>query len=390
MNFTETNPIELGDIDWNRHVFSYEVDRDPQGILWNTEYFISTREDFRRRRNNRYNSFRNTVDVLKLEDQCSKTNNKYFNYIENHLIESEFSHFQLRNNVQCLGQDDIFMKTFRNNLTNYNPVNYEKRKVLNPRFTAVSFYVLGENVVVGGMEGELILCDKSGNVKFDKEIGDGSSKITNSCAMFMECGETSILTCNNDKKIRILSPETQETKLIVGFDECVNHGTLSNDKKIIVACLDSVEDRVVDKLTGEVVGKTSGHSDFSFSAAWDPSSDYYFATGNQDHSVIVWDLRTGPKYSPLHVLKGRLSATLCVKYSSNGKYLAFSETADYITIIDKKDYKQRQVIDYFGEISGFDFCEDAENSTSIFLALADSKYSSLVELRENKGYDYLV
>jgi hypothetical protein len=90
------------------------------------------------------------------------------------------------------------------------------------------------------------------------------------------------------------------------------------------------------------------------------------------------------------VLKGKLSAALCVKYSSNGKYLAFAETADYITIIDKKDYSQRQVIDYFGEISGFDFCEDAENSTSIFLALADSKYSSLVELRENKGHDYLV
>ncbi|OMJ70306.1 hypothetical protein SteCoe_31749 [Stentor coeruleus] len=383
MKFLEKNPFDEGELDEYRHVFGYES-RDPEGIPWNSIYFQSSREEFRERRSLSYNSFRNQNDELELDETFSGIYNNYFSFIENHLIKAEFSHFQLRNNVQCIAYDQIYMKTRPNCLTRYNPVTYEQKIIIKPDFTAVSFNVLDENMIVGGTEGELMLCDTDGKIKFNIVLTEEDSRITNSCTLVSELGEVFIMACNNDRKVRFMHPETRAIKEQFEFSDCVNSAVLSTDKRKIGACLDSTEDFVIDRVSGDTIGNTSGHTDFGFSCAWDPSFEYYFATSNQDHSVIIWDIRTGPIFKPIHVLKGQLGAALCVKYSKNGKYLAFIESADYLNIIDKKDYSQRQVLDYFGETSGFDFCEDYDDTNSIFLGIADPKYNSLIEHRENK------
>lgn len=381
MEFLEQNPFSIGELEEDRHVFGYES-RDPEGIPWESIYFQSARDEFRETRGLSYNSFRNQNDELELDDYFSGIYNNYFAFTENHLIKAEFSHFQLRNNVQCIAYDQVYMKTRPNCLTRYNPITYEQKKIIKPDFTAVSFNVLDENMIIGGTEGELMLCDTDGKVKFSIVLTNEDSRITNSCMLVSELGEVFIMVCNNDKKVRFIHPETRAIKEQFEFSQCVNSAVLSTDKRKIAACLDSTEDFVVDRVSGQTIGNTEGHTDFGFSCSWDPSFEYHFATANQDHSVIVWDLRTGPVYKPLYVLKGQLGAALCVKYSQNGKYLAFIESADYLNIIDKQDYSQRQVLDYFGETSGFDFCEDFDGKNNIFLGIADPKYNSLIEHRE--------
>ena len=85
-----------------------------------------------------------------------------------------------------------------------------------------------------------------------------------------------------------------------------------------------------------------------------------------------------------------MGAALNVQYSKNGKYLAFSESADFVNIFDKREFKERQSTDYFGEIAGFCFCEDLRGELSMFIGMADSVYCSLIELQENLFRDTII
>jgi len=97
-----------------------------------------------------------------------------------------------------------------------------------------------------------------------------------------------------------------------------------------------------------------GHEDFGFSLAWHPSGTM-LATGNQDQTCKVWDMRA-PSYC-LKTLNCLMGAAAHIKFPSDDR-LVFSETVDHVQIFDTKTFTQHQDIDVFGEITGFDTWED--------------------------------
>lgn len=332
-----------------------------------------------------YQSFRNNPSPLSVEDKTITKSCNFFDFQMNHLVPCEFSHFQLRRNVQCVSGEEVYIKVKQNKIAKYNPITREQEIIAHPAFPAVSFDVFGNYIIIGGMEGELSLLDLQGNSKFSIVLTTAVSRITNSCKIFSDQGTLNLLVCNNDKTLRVMDPNTQEAKKTVEFESCVNHAAVSGDLKKIGVCLDSTEDIVVDFNTGKEIFKLVGHTDFGFSIDWDPSNDYCLATGNQDCSTMIWDIRQGSVLSPVHVLRTELGAALNVKYSSNGKYLAFAESADFVNIFDKRDYLQKQTMDFFGEISGFCFCDDDPDNLSMFIGMADSRYCSIIEVQENQS-----
>ena len=308
----------------------------------------------------------------------------------NHMVNAEFSHFQLRNNVQCIGTEEILMKTRTNTLSKYNPHSRVAVEMVVPNFTAVSYHALGDHILIGGMEGELMMTDMNKNVKFSRILSTEASRITNCVKMFMDHGKLCLLVCNNDKKVRIMAPDLEDPESVFEFPSCVNYSAISPDLKKIALCLDSTEDLIIDRDRGAILHTLEGHTDFGFSVDWDPSNEYCLATGNQDRSVMIWDIRQGSKLAPVHVLHSTMGAALNVQYSKNGKYLAFSESADFVNIFDKREFKERQSTDYFGEIAGFCFCEDLRGELSMFIGMADSVYCSLIELQENLFRDTII
>lgn len=122
------------------------------------------------------------------------------------------------------------------------------------------------------------------------------------------------------------------------------------------------------------MGKLNGHLDYSFASAWHPNG-VTFATGNQDKTCRVWDVRNLSK--SVAVLKGNLGAIRSIRFSSDGQYMAMSEPADFVHIYDTNTgYSKKQEIDFFGEISGFSFSPDTE---SLFIGIWDRSYGSLME-----------
>lgn len=369
---------------FTREVFKYE-NRDPQAIPWDTGNMLGGRISERVRRMRTYNSFRNNNAFPQHEDDTVNFSGKYFDFIMNHNIPSEFSHFQLRNMVQCAGPEEIYVKTHPNKLQKYNPVKRTGEIMAEPPFTTVSFAVHKENILLGGMEGELMMMDTHGGIKFSRVLSEEDSRITNSVKMFEDQGRLFLMVCNNDKTVRIFDPEIQIPHGSFPFAACVNHATVSNDLKKIALCLDSTEDLVIDRNTGEVLHTLMGHTDFGFSVDWDPNNEFVLATGNQDRTVMIWDIRQGSVLSPVHILHSRLGAALNVQYSKNGKYLAFAESGDFVNFFDKREYKERQCTDLFGEISGFCFSEDSAGELSVFIGMADTIYHSLIECQERSG-----
>lgn len=134
----------------------------------------------------------------------------------------------------------------------------------------------------------------------------------------------------------------------------------------------------------QVVTNLSGHLDYSFASAWHPDG-LTFATGNQDKTCRIWDMRNLSK--SVAALKGNIGAIRSIRYTSDGRFMAMAEPADFVHVFDvKSGYEREQEIDFFGEISGMSFSPDTE---SLFIGVWDRTYGSLLEFGRRRNYTYL-
>ncbi|TVU25473.1 hypothetical protein EJB05_27971, partial [Eragrostis curvula] len=112
----------------------------------------------------------------------------------------------------------------------------------------------------------------------------------------------------------------------------------------------------------------------SFASAWSPDGQT-FATGNQDKTCRIWDVRNLSK--SLHVLRGNLGAIRSIHFTSDGQFMSMAEPADFVHIYDvKSDYNRSQELDFFGEISGMSFSPDTD---TLFVGVWDRTYGSLLQ-----------
>lgn len=134
----------------------------------------------------------------------------------------------------------------------------------------------------------------------------------------------------------------------------------------------------------QVIGSLKGHLDYSFTSSWHPDGQI-LATGNQDTTCRLWDIRNLSK--SLAVIKGRMGAIRAIKFSSDGRFMAMAEPADFVHILDTESgYVEGQEIDLFGEIAGISFSPDSE---ALFVGISDRTYGSLLEFNRRHNNRYI-
>ncbi|TYG72184.1 hypothetical protein ES288_D05G459200v1 [Gossypium darwinii] len=231
-------------------------------------------------------------------------------------------------------------------------------------------------LVAGGFQGELICkhLDRPG-ISFCFRTTYDDNAITNSVEIYVTpSGAVHFTASNNDCGVRDFDMEKYQLSKHFHFLWPVNHTSLSPDGKLLIIVGDNPDIMLVDSDTGETVMPLRGHLDFSFASAWHPDG-VTFATGNQDKTCRIWDVRNLSK--SIAVLKGNLGAIRSIRYTSDGKYMAMAEPADFVHVYDvKSGYENEQEIDFFGEISGLSFSPDTE---SLFIGVWDRTYGSLLE-----------
>nr|KYP52844.1 putative WD repeat-containing protein C2A9.03 [Cajanus cajan] len=251
----------------------------------------------------------------------------------------------------------------------------------------ISTMTVKENLMVaGGFQGELICKNlKHPGVLFCGKISTDDNAITNAVDVFRNpAGSLRVITANNDSQVRVFDAENFASLGCFKYDWSVNNTSVSPDGKLLAVLGDSTECLIADANTGKITGSLKGHLDYSFASAWHPDGRI-LATGNQDTTCRLWDIRNLSQ--SMAVLKGRMGAIRALRFTSDGRFLAMAEPADFVHIFDSHSgYVQGQEIDLFGEIAGISFSPDTE---ALFVGIADRTYGSLLEFIRKRHNYYL-
>ncbi|GIL59056.1 hypothetical protein Vafri_14014 [Volvox africanus] len=143
------------------------------------------------------------------------------------------------------------------------------------------------------------------------------------------------MCANNDQKLRLFAAALGEGTLRPlaqwPFDWAVNYATVRPESHLAAVVGDDPATLLTDVHNGTIIARLHGHQDYSFAAAWHPGG-VLLATGNQDTTTLLWDVRKTNE--PLTRLAGRMGAIRSLRFSPDGRFLAMSEPADFVHIYD--------------------------------------------------------
>ncbi|KAK4428514.1 putative WD repeat-containing protein C2A9.03 [Sesamum alatum] len=380
--------------------------KDIQGIPWERLNF--TREKYRETRLKLYKNYESLSGSREdLEKKCKdveKGHNFYNFQFNTRLVKSTIVHFQLRNLLWATSKHDVYL------MQNYSVMHWSSllrrgKEVLNvakpitptlkhPGCLAqtlsrvqISTMTVKDNLMVaGGFQGEVI-CKylNQPGVAFCTKLAAHENAITNSVDIYRNpSGSMRVIAANNDAQVRIFDADKFACLNHFTFPWSVNNTSISPDGKLFAVLGDSAECLIADAQSGKVHSSLKGHLDYSFASAWHPDGQI-LATGNQDTTCRLWDIRNLSE--SFAVLKGRMGAIRAIKFTTDGRFMAMAEPADFIHVFDtQSDYASGQEIDLFGEIAGISFSPDSE---ALFVGVSDRTYGSLLEFNRRRYDHYL-
>jgi WD40 repeat protein len=236
----------------------------------------------------------------------------------------------------------------------------------------------GDLVIAGGFYGEIVAKRLYSNVvACNRRITYDENAITNAIDLF----DGRVMTSNNDCYVRLFDLPTFTKTAEFKYEKAVNHATRQPDGKMAAIVGDDKPVFVMDGDSGEKIARLHGHEDFSFATGWHPNGRL-FATGSQDRTCRVWDVRNMAQ--SVAVLGAHMGAVRSLRFSGCGRFLAMAEPRDFVHVYDvaRGDFGHCQEIDLFGEIAGISISPDSE---SLFVGMFDPNYGSLLEFERNVG-----
>lgn len=134
----------------------------------------------------------------------------------------------------------------------------------------------------------------------------------------------------------------------------------------------------MDIRTGQCAISLSGHIACLFSCDWHPAGNL-LATGGEDHSTRIFDIRHTKQSYSRQVLGARMAPIRNVQFSPDGHILGAMEELDFVTFYDVPSFFTRCTsIDFFGEASGFAFSQDSQ---LCYLGISEFPRGGILELR---------
>ncbi|KAL4309570.1 hypothetical protein GQ457_01G050020 [Hibiscus cannabinus] len=407
MDMGEENDDEL----YETSAAEVRIGKDIQGIPWER---YSPREVERKYRldyyrleyDENYRSVPNSGEASGQDCKITKKGAPLYDFRHNSRgVKSPILHFQLRNLVWATTKHDVYLAS-RYFVQHWSSLRQMKHTVLDvighvvpsenrpgnlmQGFTKTKISTLAIKnrlLILGGCQGELICkyLDRPG-ISFCFKITHNNDATINCTEIYTNpSGSVHFTASSNDCGVRDFDMEQCQLTKHLQYPWPVNHTSLSPDRKLLVVVGDNPDVMLVDYDNGLTLMTLPGHLDFSFASAWHPDG-FTFATGNQDKTCRIWDVRKLPE--PVAVLKGNMGAIQSIRYTSDGRFMAMAEAADYVHVYDvNRDYENEQEIDFFGEIPGFSFSPDTE---SLFICVGDrGEYGgSLLEYGRRRNYSH--
>ncbi|TKY72480.1 WD repeat-containing protein [Spatholobus suberectus] len=241
-------------------------------------------------------------------------------------------------------------------------------------------------LIVGGDEGRLICkdLDRPGVSFCFQPTFEPQGKI-NAIEIYKHYsgGAIHFMASGQDGSVKDYDAETFQFLRDIRFPWPVNHASSSPDGKMLVVVGDDPEGKIVNSETGQTIGSLCGHFGYSCSSAWHPSGGY-FATGNQDRTCRIWDVRNLSK--SVLALAGKVRPITSLCFTSDGEFMAMGEDVDFVHVYHAKEWFEReQEIDFFGHVSGLSFSPDTE---SLFIGVSMDTYPTLLMYKRLRPYQF--
>lgn len=276
-------------------------------------------------------------------------------------------------------------------MLHYNTLSKRQTRVLRGHGIHVSTICVRHNLLaVGGLQGDMML--QRLNPYRRVEEGDTvppcqsesprtlclsprERNITNALHIARSrANGLSVWSSTNDCCARAHDGESLREECRFDFDWAVNCTDLSPSSSSLLVVGDSTSVAVVDTRSGAQY-HVDAHRDYAFGAAWSPFDENLFATGAQDATCRLWDARQLGK-GPLAIIPAVMGAVRSIRFSPDGRYIAFSEPEDFVHVLDATKLPESQLIDLFGEVTGCDFSPDGDK---LFVGLAEFRFGGLLE-----------
>lgn len=311
---------------------------------------------------------------------------RFFDFSKNMRgVKCHISHFQLRNLAWATSNNDVFVAQDAA-VVHWDGINQTNKYVLrfnsgrdrgaaHLRARIISTMVVKHALVIaGGFNGELVVKNlNKDSIVHDGRISEEQNAIMNAIDIF----ENSIITGSNDCTLRCFDLSTFEQQSCFQFPTAVNHAARQPGGKIVAVASDDYPIHVVDAQNGDRIADLHAHKNSSFATGWHPDGRL-FATGSQDRTCRLWDVRNMSQ--PVNVLSAHSGAVRSLRFSSCGRFLAMAETTDFVHLFDVNNGQcdSCQLIDLFGEIAGIALTPCAQ---TLYIAMCDQTYSGLVQFK---------
>eukprot|EP00871_Galdieria_phlegrea_P003217 jgi/Galph1/3897/GphlegSOOS_G2551.1 len=374
--------------------------RDVQGIPWYQLPY--SREDYRK-----FRVQQNLTEKLtknEVFDGRSRASNDFANTSASNFfrffhftrrVRCSISHYQLRHLVWAPSPQEVYTQHERS-IVCWDALRRQRRNVIHYsqlqgtfiESGAMSICAGGNALLLGGRCGEIAVYDlNKRKILTEFYSSEDENAIVNALVAVEDNDGTlsSFYCCSNDCFVRLYNLSTLQLERKIPFPFAINHASLHPDGNLLLGGGDDTRIMLWDSRMKEMTHVVDDHNDYTFSTSWHPDG-FLFATGNQDLTCRIWDNRYLDK-GPLFILPARMDAVRSVQFSSNGRYFAMAEHADFLHIYDlsNRSFLERQEVDVFGDISGMTFSKDCE---SMFFGIRDNEYGGIMEL-EREHYSFL-
>lgn len=271
-------------------------------------------------------------------------------------VRTSVQHWQLRDLVQCTGNDNEIAFVHGNSCNLLNT----KSKALSVALRDLSFSPTALAVsksfgAVAGQRGQLAVRSIGGTWQAQTATG---AAINNSLSFFSKSSSNATLYVgNNDETVRVYDVPSMRRITEHRIPFAVNSVKPSPDGRLLAVAGDSAQVLLLEggassDASLSIFGRLYG-ADAAFSCSWSPNGAFV-AAAFQDGTVRIWDVRTASKVrsEPIATLaaiqKGQRNAEVCrcVTWSSSPgtDLLAFSEHTSVVSLVDARSFHDRQIL----------------------------------------------
>jgi hypothetical protein len=395
INFT---PIKSNIIDrqhfYTSHANLLDIQYCPHGVTWN----IGFRESCIRRRIRYHTGYRcipvseaefNELDIF---HKTKKTDIFYQFKATIPKLPIQVTHFQVRKNFLLLDDKELIY-TKRYGIESYNLITQKKNTlcVLSPEDqehedrNVICFDIIKNKdddylICAGRADGSIKLYKvpkdefkyvKELNIeripKFEnyltQSISHGEGVYAMTCYVKFSDNGSTLLTCHNDGFIRIFDLR-ESLKLTVEYNNegtPVNHCSFNSSGGVLACIGDSVDIALFETRTNKRFKNFKAHYDYGSVVRFQPNSDYLFASGNQDFTAKIWDIRMLESHSDnttsmatsVKTLYGFFESIADLLYVED-QFLIYAESLDYVHIYNLKN-DTTQTITFLGKLAGIQY-----------------------------------